>query len=56
MPARLIPQLAAGGFMHAFRAKGRFADRLADMPVHVVTTRAALLGAAIFGLDQTGSA
>ena len=52
MPARLLPQLESGDFMQAFVAKGRFADRLADMPVHVVTTRAALLGAAICGLDQ----
>lgn len=56
MPARLIPQLEDGRFMEAFVAKGRFTDRLADMPVHVVTTRAALLGAAIYGLDRTGPA
>lgn len=56
MPARLIPQLEKGGFMKAFVDKGRFADRLADMPVRVVTTRAALLGAAIYGLDHMGPA
>ncbi len=56
MPARLIPQLEAGPFMNAFIDKGRFADRLAAMPVHVVTTRAALLGAAVYGLEHMGPA
>lgn len=56
LPARLIPQLEAGLFMQAFANKGRFADWLASVPVHVVTTRAALLGAAIYGLDRNGPA
>ncbi|HET6495870.1 MAG TPA: glucokinase, partial [Thermoleophilia bacterium] len=54
MPARLIPQLEGGRFMEAFVAKGRFTDRLTATPVQVVTTRAALLGAAIYGLDHMG--
>jgi glucokinase len=52
MPGRLIPQLEDGGFMDAFVAKGRFADRLATTPIQVITTRAALLGAAIYGLEH----
>lgn len=56
LPARLIPQLEAGLFMRAFANKGRFADWLASVSVHVVTTRAALLGAAIYGLDRMGPA
>ena len=56
MPGRLIPQLGDGRFMEAFVAKGRFADRLATMPVQVITTRAALLGAAIHGLEHMGPA
>jgi glucokinase len=54
MPGHLIPQLEDGGFMDAFVAKGRFADRLATTPVQVITTRAALLGAAIYGLEHMG--
>ena len=35
----------------AFVAKGRLREMLAHMPVHVVTLRAALLGAALSGLE-----
>ncbi len=53
MPPRVIPQLQDGAFMRAFTAKGRFANLLSTVPVHVVTINAALLGAAIYGLEQT---
>jgi glucokinase len=38
--------------VRAFTAKGRLADMLALVPVHVITVNAALLGAAIYGLKQ----
>jgi len=38
--------------VRAFAAKGRFANLLHDVPVHVITMNAALLGAAIYGLDR----
>lgn len=52
MPVRVLPQLQDGAFMRAFTAKGRFAALLADVPVHVITVNAALLGAALYGLEQ----
>jgi glucokinase len=52
MPPRVIPQLQDGAFMRTFTAKGRFANLLSTIPVHVVTINAALLGAAVYGLEQ----
>jgi glucokinase len=51
LPMRMIPLLDAGGFVRAFRRKGRFADLLARVPIHVLVGRAALIGAAGSGLD-----
>lgn len=52
MAPRMIPQLQDGAFMRAFLAKGRFAKLLSNVPVHVIKGNAALLGAAIYGLEQ----
>jgi len=38
-------------FMQAFSNKGRFKDLMVRMPIRVITTRAALVGAATYGLN-----
>lgn len=56
IPPRILSHLNDGRFMQAFVNKGRFADLLAKMPVKVITNQAALLGAALYGLDQISAA
>lgn len=47
----LLPVLRRGDFMRAFVRKGRMSDMMTGMPVHVVVRPAAILGAAIRGLE-----
>ena len=39
--------------MRAFVGKGRFTELLSRVPVKVITTQAALLGAALCGLEMS---
>jgi glucokinase len=47
----LLDALKEPQFMLAFARKGRFKDLMQRIPVHVITARAALIGAASFGLE-----
>lgn len=47
----LLPLLRRGDFMRAFVRKGRMSDVMARMPVYVIVRAAAILGAAIRGLE-----
>ncbi|MFL5515519.1 MAG: glucokinase, partial [Gemmatimonadales bacterium] len=51
IPQRILPALQDGLFMRALVTKGRLGNQLAQMPVSLVTLRAALLGAALSGLE-----
>jgi glucokinase len=48
----LLTALQEPRFMQVFTRKGRFEDMMKRIPVHVITTRAALVGAATFGLES----
>ncbi len=50
IPPRILPTLEDGRFMEAFRRKGRFAELLGDVPVHVLIEPVPLIGAAAYGL------
>lgn len=52
IPPKIMPALEEERFMQAFRSKGRFADMLARVPVHVILSpKSALLGVACHGLE-----
>jgi len=48
----LVNLLQTQQFVETFTRKGRFKDLMERMPIHIITTRAALLGAASFGLQS----
>ena len=48
----LLGALQEPRFMQTFTKKGRFRDLMERIPVHVITTRAALVGAATYGLER----
>ena len=52
IPLRIRRLLEEPAFMEAFKRKGRFAELMANVPVHVILTRAALVGAASYGLES----
>ncbi|MEJ2090885.1 MAG: glucokinase [Syntrophobacterales bacterium] len=56
IPKRVLTWLQDDRFMQAFVNKGRFADLLKDIPVHAVVSRAALLGAVLYGFHHLGVA
>jgi glucokinase len=49
---RLLNELKAPGFTQAFKNKGRFKELMSGIPMHVITTKAALMGAATYGLER----
>ena len=52
MPPRVLERLGEGRFMRPFAGKVRLSEVLQAIPVNVVIARAALIGAALYGLDR----
>src|SRR5262249_9170112 len=48
----LVKLLQEPQFVQTFIRKGRFKDLMERIPIHIITTRAALVGAATFGLQS----
>ena len=48
----ILPALEGSRFLQSFGFKGRFSDLMSRIPVHVITSRAALAGAGIYGLES----
>src|SRR5262245_51188004 len=52
VPLHALSALQTPRFMESFKRKGRFGELTERIPVRVVTTRAALIGAAAYGLER----
>jgi glucokinase len=52
VPSHVLSVLQQPRFMEWFKRKGRFAELMARIPIHVVIARAALIGAAVYGLEN----
>jgi glucokinase len=52
IPLHILRVLEEPRFMESFTRKGRFAQLMGRIPVHVILTRAALVGAAAYGLES----
>ena len=52
IPLHVLSALQDPRFNECFTRKGRFAELMKHIPVHVILSRAALLGAAVYGLES----
>src|SRR3989449_3991718 len=52
IPLHVLSALQGLRFIECFTRKGRFAELMKHIPVHVILTRAGLLGAAAYGLES----
>jgi len=52
IPLHVLSALEKPGFMESFKRKGRFAELMGQIPVHVILNHAALVGAAAYGLES----
>jgi glucokinase len=52
VPLHMLALLKEARFMDCFKRKGRFVELMQQIPVHVILNRAALVGAAAYGLES----
>ena len=52
IPMRALKALQTPRFMESFKRKGRLSELMERIPIHVVIIRAALIGAAAYGLER----
>jgi glucokinase len=50
-----LPAIKEPAFFQRFKRKGRFADLMGRIPIHVVVTPAAIAGAAAYGLENAAA-
>jgi glucokinase len=55
IPMRVLKALQTPRFMESFKRKGRLGELMERIPVHVIVVRAALIGAAAYGLENFNS-
>jgi glucokinase len=52
IPLHILRVLERPAFMESFKRKGRFIELMEQIPIHVILARAALIGAAAYGLES----
>jgi len=52
IPMRVLKALQTPRFMESFKRKGRLSELMERIPIHVIVIRAALVGAAAYGLER----
>ena len=50
IPIHIQRVLKSGRFVQSFRRKGRFAEMMSRIPVHLIVSKAGIAGAAAYGL------
>jgi glucokinase len=52
IPLHILKAFDGPRFMESFKRKGRFAELMSRIPVHIILIRAAIVGAAVYGLES----
>lgn len=52
IPVHIVPVLKSGLFLKSFRRKGRFSELMSRIPVHLMTGKVGIAGAAAYGLKM----